>query len=246
MALTPFDPAFEALPDTVPVFPLPGALLLPGGRLPLNIFEPRYLAMIGDAMAGDRLIGLIQPVTGEAREQPRLFDVGCLGRVINFAETDDGRYVITLKGLVRFHRGGEQPMVKGYRVVAIETAPYRADYEAEARAAAMTSDLADEDDDEADVSSDINPPPPKVDRERLFAALEVFTARRQIKVDWDSLRKAGNEALVTTLAMVCPFAPEEKQALLEAPDLTERTRILIAMIEMAVLEAVGDAPSVRH
>ncbi|MEQ9350009.1 MAG: LON peptidase substrate-binding domain-containing protein, partial [Alphaproteobacteria bacterium] len=166
------------------------------------------------------------------------------------------RYVITLKGLARFRLGAEQAMVKGYRVAMIDTAPYRADYEEEARASGLGDDAAAQSDARSDsgdsgpadvaISSDIAPPPAQVDRERLFAALEVFTTRRQIKVDWESLRKAGNEALVTTLAMVCPFAPEEKQALLEAADLTERARALIAMIEMAVLEAASDTAPLRH
>ncbi|HEX9835335.1 MAG TPA: LON peptidase substrate-binding domain-containing protein [Alphaproteobacteria bacterium] len=208
----PFDPTFEELPRQIPIFPLTGVLLLPRGRLPLNIFEPRYLAMTRDALAGPRLIGMIQPerASDAGGDQPPVFRTGCAGRIIQFGETPDGRYLITLTGLIRFDVGSELPPKDGYRRIMPVYAPYRADLE---RAA-----------------------PGQVDRARLLAALKRFFERRQIGADWSAIEQAADEQLVTVLAMMCPFHPGEKQALLEAPDLARRCATMIALLEMSVAE----------
>ena len=213
-----FDPAFGTLPATLPIFPLPGALLLPRGRLPLNIFEPRYLSMTRDALASDRLIGMIQPSGDPAGETPPLYRTGCAGRITAFSETDDGRYLITLTGLCRFDLVREVPAVGGYRRVLADFAPYAADL-------ATASEIS-------------------IDRDRLVNALRAYFIQRDIAVDWDAIAETPDEGLVTSLAMVCPFEPSEKQALLQSPDLTERGRVLTALIEMALLGDAGDAA--RH
>jgi len=211
MARGKFDPTFEELPASLPIFPLQGVLLLPSGRLPLNIFEPRYLAMTRAALAGDRMIGMIQPVELERPGQPpAVFDVGCAGRIIAFSETDDGRYLITLGGLIRFGIRRElEPIPDGYRRVEPDFARFAGD---------MTEEDA-----------------PELDRPRLVRALKGFFLRQGISGDWDAIEKTSDRLLVISLAMVCPFQPEEKQALLEAPSATERARILTALLEMSVL-----------
>jgi hypothetical protein len=219
----PFDPAFEELPATIPVFPLAGVLLLPQGRLPLNIFEPRYLAMTRDALRAERLIGMIQPAEAERPgHPPALHAVGCVGRITAFSETDDGRYLITLAGLARFRVAEELPAVSGYRRVRADFAPFAADM-AEAPALAL-------------------------DRARLLRALKGYFHQKGISADWQQIERSADGALVTSLAMVCPFEPQEKQALLEAPTPTERGRVLTALIEMALLGAAsgGGTDSARH
>jgi uncharacterized protein len=211
MARGKFDPSFEELPATLPIFPLTGVLLLPSGRLPLNIFEPRYLAMTRAALAADRIIGMIQPTEPERPGQPpALYGVGCAGRIIAFSETEDGRYLITLDGLLRFDVKRElATSADGYRRAEPDYAPFRAD-------------LTEEDQ-------------PELDRPRLMRALKGFFQRQGISGDWDAIDKTSDRLLVISLAMVCPFHPEEKQALLEAPSATERGRILTALLEMSVL-----------
>jgi len=220
MARGKFDPGFEELPARLPIFPLTGVLLLPSGRLPLNIFEPRYLAMTRAALAGDRIIGMIQPTEAERPDHPpALYGVGCAGRIIAFAETDDGRYQITLAGLVRFGIGREiATSPEGYRQAEPDYAPYAADLDAE------------------DV--------PELDRPRLLSALKGFFLRQGISGDWDAIDKTSDRLLVISLAMVCPFEPEEKQAMLEAPSATERGRILTALLEMSVLASAN--ATARH
>ena len=214
-----FDPGFGTLPATLPIFPLPGALLLPRGRLPLNIFEPRYLNMTRDALASDRLIGMIQPSGDPAGAAPPLYRTGCAGRITAFSETDDGRYLITLTGLCRFDLVREVPAVGGYRRVLADFAPYAADL-------ATATEIS-------------------IDRDRLVNALRAYFIRRDIAADWDAIAETPDEGLVTSLAMLCPFEPSEKQALLQSPDLTERGRVLTALIEMALLgNDAGDAA--RH
>jgi Lon protease-like protein len=205
----PFDPTFDELPREIPIFPLPGALLLPRGHLPLNIFEPRYLAMTRDAIRGERLIGMIQPEATEdlRAAQVACYRTGCVGRIIQFAETPDGRYMITLAGLVRFDRGAELPLKDGYRRVQPNFAPYRRDMEGTAG---------------------------KIERERLLSKLKQFLERHDIGADWKAIEKAPDEQLVNALAMMCPFGPPEKQALLEAPDVAARCHTMIALLEMAV------------
>jgi hypothetical protein len=204
-----FHPRAEDLPTEFPVFPLAGALLLPHGKLPLNIFEPRYLALVEDALAAGRMFGMIQPDphAPEGPAGPGLFRIGCLGRLSSFSETDDGRYLITLTGLTRFTIGAELPMRRGYRRVRADLGPF-------------LSDLG------------LTPSKLGVERETLLAALRGYFAGRSIEANWDAIRRMPDEALVVTLAMVCPFEPVEKQALLEAPDDAERSTTLLALLQM--------------
>jgi len=202
-----FDPTYEQLPDTIPVFPLPDVLLLPRGRLPLNIFEPRYLAMVEDALAADRMIGMIQPREPEDPDShPDLYDTGCAGRICRFEETGDGRYLIALSGVCRFTVAGELPPVSGYRRVDADWSDFR---------------------------DDLDPTPQAgLERGRLLAGLPGYFEAHGIEADWDALREAPDERLVNCLSMICPFGASEKQALLEARDLCARGEILTALIEM--------------
>jgi uncharacterized protein len=201
---------FEELPPTLPIFPLPGVLLLPRGKLPLNIFEPRYLAMTEEALHGDRLIGMVQPLEEDAGgDQPPVFPVGCAGRMTQFSETEDGRYLITLTGICRFRIERELPLFCGYRRVAPDYSAYRSDFDID---------------------------PVNFDRGRLLSALKVYLKLKQLSAEWDSIENAPGERLITCLSMICPFAPREKQALLESPSLAERAKVLTVLLEMAVLE----------
>jgi len=217
---SPFDIPFERLPPVVPIFPLSGVLLLPGGRLPLNIFEPRYQAMVSDALAYPRLIGMVQPQdsTG-ASGNPPVYRVGCAGRILSFSETDDGRYLITLAGLARFDITAELPLIKGYRPVRVEWSRFRGDF--------------------------ATAPADGVDRTRLLTVLKPYFDRHEISCDWDAVTKTEDQHLITTLAMVCPFAPNEKQALLESATLAERATLLTALIEMASGSATPER-GLRH
>ena len=205
-----------ALPQILPIFPLTGVLLLPRGRLPLNIFEPRYLAMTRDALGGERLIGMVQPNEpqqdnrGGGSLNPPVYPVGCAGRVTAFAETDDGRYLVTLTGVSRFRIRDELPLLSGYRRVVPDWQAFAQDLDV--------------------------PPATGFDRERFIRGLKEFFTQRQISADWEAIDKAAGEHLITSIAMLCPFAPSEKQALLEAPDLDERARLLIALVEMAAIQ----------
>ncbi|HEY0833927.1 MAG TPA: LON peptidase substrate-binding domain-containing protein [Azospirillum sp.] len=226
MSRTPFQPDVERLPREIPVFPLSGVLLLPHGRLPLNIFEPRYLAMVADALAGDRVIGMIQPTDPASRAKaPALYETGCAGRITAFSETDDGRMLITLTGLCRFSVLRELPAAAGgYRRVVPAWERFAGDLEAE------TADVAG-----------------ALDRARLTAGLKCYFRAQGISANWDHIQCTPDERLVTSLAMVCPFEACEKQALLEAPDLAERAKLLIALIEMAILDGrEGDRTQQRH
>jgi len=204
-----------ALPDTLPIFPLTGVLLLPRGRLPLNIFEPRYLAMTRDALGGERLIGMVQPNEpqqdnrGGGAMNPPVYPVGCAGRITSFSETDDGRYLVTLTGVSRFRIRDELPLLSGYRRILAEWQPFAHDVE--------------------------TPSGTEFDRDRFIRGLKGFFTQRQISADWEAIEKAAGEHLINSIAMLCPFAPSEKQALLEAPDLDERARLLIALVEMAAI-----------
>jgi uncharacterized protein len=210
MSRSTFDPTFEQLPRTAPIFPLSGVLLLPGGKLPLNIFEPRYLAMTRDALAGERIVGMVQPLEGQEKASvPEVYPLGCAGRITSFAETEDGRYQIALSGLCRFEIAREIEPVNGYRRVIPNFEPYRGDF------------------DEA--------PNGVIDRKRLIDALRVYFKRQNIDADWKAIQSTPDERLVTTLAMVCPFEPCEKQALLQSPNLVERGRVMTALFEMATL-----------
>jgi uncharacterized protein len=197
----------ESLPTRFPIFPLRGALLLPGGNLPLNVFEPRYLQMVRDAMQTDRVIGMIQPVHDEGRAgRPEIFGVGCAGRISNFSETEDGRILITLSGAMRFDVAEELAVTTPYRQVVADFERWRGDIDP----AAPTDDA----------------------RETLLQVLEGFFKRHGIEADWSAIRKAPIIALVTSLAMICPFAASEKQALLEAPSVEKQAQLLAALMEM--------------
>ena len=222
MSRSPFEPSFEQLPATLPIFPLTGALLLPGGRLPLNIFEPRYLAMVGDALKGERMIGMVQPQEGQGDAgEPPVYRTGCAGRMTSWSETDDGRYLITLAGVARFDIVEELPRDGLYRRVVPDWRRWRGDLdEGEALAPG--------------------------DRQRLLAALKPFFEHQGISADWQAIEASPGERLVTTLAMACPFAPREKQALLEAGGVGERARLLSGLMEMAALGGDQPADGARH
>ncbi len=211
-------PRQHGLPDALPVFPLGGALLLPRGRLPLNIFEPRYLAMTEDALASGRMFGMVQPDPNRARTAtgPGLYRVGCLGRISSFSETDDGRYLITLTGVTRFAIAEELAVVRGYRRVRADLAPF---------------------------AGDLDPPPDTVfDRDGLLLALRAYFHRRGFEANWDAIGQMDGDMFVTTLSMVCPFEPAEKQALLEAPTLGERAGALLALLQMDTHDQASERP----
>ena len=204
------------LPDVIPVFPLSGVLLLPEGQLPLNIFEPRYLAMFDAALAGDRLIGMVQPslqVLDSGTGAGSLSPVGCLGRVTSFSETGDGRYLVSLSGVCRFRLLDEVASGTPYRV--FKHAPF-------------LSDLSGEYDEES------------VDRENLLRVFRAFLDANQLETDWESVERAGNRVLVNSLSMMSPFGPAEKQALLEAPDLKSRADTLIAITEIVLAQGSSE------
>jgi Lon protease-like protein len=196
------------LPQTLPVFPLTGVLLLPRSALPLNIYEPRYLEMIDDVLSGNRLIGMIQPTESEETVlRPKLSQIGCAGRIVSYRETEDNRYLITLDGICRFRVKEEISTLSAYRQVACDFAPF-------------ATDLAQSE--EGDFP-----------RERLLQALKDYLSRRDLKADWKSVMSAPAESLVNALAMMCPFEPAEKQALLEAPSWVERVATLVTLLEIA-------------
>lgn len=212
-----FHPRLADLPEEIAVFPLSGALLLPQGRLPLNIFEPRYLAMTLDSLARGRMFGMVQPDAHlpPGAHGPGLFGVGCLGRLCSFSETEDGRLLVTLAGVTRFRIAGELPPAPGgYRRIRADYAPFAAD-------------LA------------VQPGPPPYDKAELLAALRAYFHARGIEANWDAIEQSCDAMLVTTLSMVCPFDIAEKQALLEAPDCAERARMLVALMRMG---AAANAP----
>jgi Lon protease-like protein len=204
-----FSPRLADLPSEIAVFPLTGALLLPRGRLPLNIFEPRYLAMTMDALGKGRLFGMVQP---DARgkptaEGPGLYRIGCLGRISSFSETDDGRLLITLIGVARFRILEELPQAAGgYRRVRVDYTDF-------------VTDLLEAE-------------PPPLDRPALLGALKPYFLARGIEANWDAVEQTPDALLVTMLSMVCPFDPPEKQALLEAAEGPERAEMLVALLRM--------------
>ena len=255
MSVSVFDPELRDLPDIIPVFPLTGVLLLPGATLPLNIFEPRYIAMIDATMANGRLIGMVQPKQPNPRDNaggddfagagdaefgdqddsepvaapaantngPALYNTGCVGRIVQFEETEDGRYIIIIKGLSRFRIEKEMPLDQGgFRQVKADWAPYAGDLE----------QLADN-------------PSSLLDRDRLIPSLRQYFDLHGLSADWDAIERTPDDRLVMTLCMICPFAPGEKQALLEAPDLSARADIMQALIAMAAHEN-DDATAIRH
>ena len=202
MNKTPFTNRFETLPDTLPIFPLGGVLLLPRGVLPLNIFEPRYIAMIDEAMRGHRLIGMIQP-----RDDGRLYNVGCAGRISSYHETSDGRYEIVLTGVARFAIVEELPQLDGYRRARTSWDAYREDLE--------PIGCLD------------------MDRGKLNGLLKGYFEQNGLTCSWDAVEGASDEKLMTCLAMICPFESHEKQALLEASCCRERAKLFMTLLEMA-------------
>jgi Lon protease-like protein len=217
----PFAPKIHELPKEMPIFPLRGALLLPRGRLPLNIFEPRYLSMVQDALAmPSRMIGMIQPLEPAegAEGEPGLYRVGCGGHISSFSETEDGRLLITLTGICRFTIAAELRKRHGYRAVVPDWQEFISDFEEEL---------------EADI-----------DRPRLLTALKDYFKHHGIDANWEAIDHTPDDRLVTSLAMICPFEHSEKQALLEASGLHMRTELMTTMIEMALLEPGGDVA--RH
>ncbi len=213
--------AGPALPAVVPIFPLSGVLLLPRGDLPLHVFEPRYRAMTAAALESDRVIAMIQPSSEETDEaDPPVYPVGCLGRITAARRTEDGRYYITLTGLCRFRIRDELPPLDGYRRIVPDYDEFAGD---------LLEDCAT-----------------VIDRERLLAALKAFVAGSGLTADWSVIDGVRAEPLVNALAMACPFTPGEKQALLEAADLAERSRLLIALLEMGAPPPGMADRSLRH
>ena len=202
------------LPETVPLFPLDGVLLLPRGALPLNIFEPRYLSMFDDALGRGRLIGIIQPRDDRPEidtKGPALHDVGCLGRITSFSETDDGRMIVSLTGVARFRLIEELDVLTPYRQARVDYRPY-------------DSDLI------ADVGGiDVN-------RDGVLDVLKRYLDLNGMQADWEAIEQSGNEALVNSLCIISPYGGPEKQAMLEAVSLGERAEILIALTEMVLAQ----------
>lgn len=197
------------LPQTIPLFPLEGAVLYPRGVLALNIFEPRYLNMVDDALGEQRLIGVIQPAVGHEQEvTPDLAEIGTVGRITTFAETDDGRYLVTLTGIARFHLQREINAGSPYRQALVSYETFAGDF-------APSSDRG-------------------IDRAELMKSLKTYAALHGFEVDWDSVEQAPTETVVNVAAQICPFDPVAKQALLEAETLQDRCRALIALLEWDV------------
>ena len=212
----------QDLPQVITVFPLDGALLLPGADLPLQVFEPRYLNMVDDVMAGDRIIGMIQTKAGGSRAHPKLADVGCAGRITSFNETSDGRYLISLTGICRFDAGEELILHTPYRQVRAKYDRY-----------------------EKDLARDEELKAPEAARARFANALKRYLNRRELDIDWETASTAPLEALVNSLCMGLPFEPAEKEAFLEAPDLMARFEALTALLEIDITDPDDDAQSLQ-
>ncbi len=212
-----FDPEFDQLPARIPIFPLPSALLLPGGQLPLNIFEPRYLAMVTHALSTpSRLIGMVQPLAEttqtDAAGNPLLFETGCAGRLSFFQESDNGRFVIALTGLCRFNRRSQQLDPNGFLVADVDWHPFANDLRIDGSA---------------------------FDRGPLVKVMRRYFDLKGFETDWTQIENSDNDQLLATLSMVCPFEIAEKQALLEADTMAKRAELLIAMMEMALHNESG-------
>lgn len=222
IATSPFVTRPEDLPETLPIFPLSGVLLLPQGRLPLNIYEPRYLAMVEEALAHKRLIGMVQP-TGQVGSDgtPALFRVGCAGRIHSFNESEDGRFLISLYGVCRFRIREELELKQGFRRV-------RAEWD--------------------EFLTDLSPPRAAiVDRAKLIQHMRCYFKLQGVAGDWDMIEKTDDARLIISLAMICPFQPNEKQALLEAKNVEECCHLLTMLMDMALLEDCDqDGEGVKH
>jgi Lon protease-like protein len=208
------------LPPTLPVFPVAGALLLPRRPIQLTVFEPRYLTMLDDALSGERLIGMIQPKGGDDAlgSSPELCEVGCVGRIVQYAEIGDGRCFLTLIGVARFRVEAEMATLTPYRIVKADYAMFQQDFV------------------EGSGESD-------VDRDSLLKALRDFAEANDLKIDWDDIATASNETLVNSLAIMSPYGAREKQAMLEAVDLKARAEILVAI---AQFDMAGGTETPRH
>ncbi len=208
----PFEPEFKDLPGQIPIFPLTGALLLPGGTLPLNIFEPRYLAMVRDAIASPlRLIGMTQPNKDQSSNP--YYSVGCAGRISSFSEQDDGRILITLSGCIRFSANSFSERASGYLIADIDWNNFK-----------------------EDLSIDEAP----IDRATLSAILKQYFDAKGFQVDWSQLEACSDEKLVSTLSMICPFDVAEKQALLEVQNLSSRAELLTTILQMSCHDDYAD------
>lgn len=212
------------LPEVIPVFPLSGALLLPGGNMPLNIFEPRYLAMTDHAMKTDRVIGMIQPDPSGDQEDngPKLYKVGCIGRLTGFQETGDGRYMINLSGICRFEILEELAPLSGFRMVHVQANP---------------DDLIVQEQLEADQNA--------INRKLLIDTFQKYLHANDMETDWAAVERTDDETLVTALCMMSPYGPAEKQALLEAADLKTRAETLVAITEMALAKGKNNQTSLQ-
>lgn len=216
------------LPPRIPVFPLRGAILLPRATLPLNVFEPRYLAMIDDIMSGSRVIGVLQPLSNnddDDIESPPgktsgLRRVGCAGRLTSYQELDDGRLVITITGIMRFECIDEAETDTPYRIMSVSYDRFAKD---------LTEGLGEE----------------LVDRQNLLRVLKSYLDANQLKTDWSAIQRASNEFLINALSVMCPYGPEEKQALLEASDLKMRAEVLIALAEMELASNGGTGSTLQ-
>lgn len=234
---SPTQTRYEGLPEELPIFPLSGALLLPWGRLPLNIFEPRYLNMVLDAMSSGRIFGMIQPdqtkldrarAEGSSADgnvitlstEPPVYNVGCAGRIVSFEETDDGRILISLKGLIRFRIAEELQGRKGYR-----------------RVKAVYDDFKTDMDDAPKID---------LDRDTLLERLKPYLDAQGMKVNIDVIKNLSDTTLVTSLCMICPFDPREKQALLESPTLQERAKTLMTLLQMGMFDISGKPDGPRQ
>ena len=207
------------LPASIPVFPLAGVLLLPRTQLPLNIFEPRYLKMVDDALRGERIIGMVQPdgdaaiaASQDPDAKPKLCSVGCAGRLTSWTEAQDDRLLITLTGVARFRINSELDTTTPYRVCAVDWSEYESD---------LTPEFGTDD----------------VSRDALLAVLKSYLETHGLQADWRTIKQSSNEALVNSLSVISPYGPREKQALLEAKTLEERNQMLIALTEIALQQA---------
>lgn len=220
MPRSPFLPAFEDLPEEIPIFPLPGAVVMPGVQLPLNIFEPRYLNMVVDALAGDHLIGMIQPTSETLLEEvPELHRIGCAGRITSYSETTDGRIVMVLTGVCRFQVRAELASRRGYRRVAADWGPFASDCE--------------------ETGHSIG------DRAGFLGSLKSYCSLRGVEVPWDDVKKMPDGDLVNLLCAHLPLSPEDKQALLEAIPTTERATLMRGLMDMAAVASM-DVAEHRH
>jgi uncharacterized protein len=204
----------DELPKLIPLFPLSGALLLPRTDLPLNVYEPRYLMMVEQAMAGDRIVGMIQPLPDDSSAKPKLETIGCAGRITSYSETDDGRLLITITGISRFKLKREPRVKTPFRQGVVDFKPFAADLVVGTGA-------------------------PSVNREQLLEAFRQYLAANNMTTNWEEVNAVGTEVLVNTLSLLAPYPPKEKQALLEAPDLKARADVLVALTELALKKSLG-------